>query len=261
MSDRFKPEQHGTFLCRLCGLALFRSLHQFQSSCGWPSFDNEIPSSILRQSDLDGNRTEIVCNRCKGHLGHVFEGEYYTNNNLRHCVNSTSLDFVDNNEIIDSDEIIIAGGCFWGIEHLLSAEQGVVKTESGYIGGNLKQPTYQDICTGNTGHFEAVRVIFDTKLTSVDKLYKIFFESHNPFQFDGQGVDRGSQYRSGIFVYNNQQKLAAKLLISKLESIYNNKISTIVLPVTTFWPAEAAHQEYFKTNPNSPIYHIRKKLF
>ena len=261
MSDKFKPEQHGTFLCRLCGYALFRGLHQFQSSCGWPSFDNEITKRILRQSDQDGNRTEIICQRCKGHLGHVFEGEYLTKNNLRHCVNSTSLDFVDNNEILDSDEIIIAGGCFWGIEHILSVDKGVIKTESGYIGGKLSQPTYRDICTGDTGHFEAVRVLFDTNKISIDKLYKIFFESHNPFQFDGQGVNKGSQYQSGIFAYNDQQKASAQSLISELEDIYNKKISTLVLPVTTFWPAEESHQEYFKKNPNSPICHIRKKLF
>ena len=90
---------------------------------------------------------------------------------------------------------------------------------------------------------------------------KIFFESHNPFQFDGQGVNKGSQYQSGIFAYNDQQKASAQSLISELEDIYNKKISTLVLPVTTFWPAEESHQEYFKKNPNSPICHIRKKLF
>ena len=91
---RYQPKQFGTFLCRLCGKGLFRAEHQFTSSCGWPSFDDEVLGSIKKQADVDGQREEILCARCDGHLGHVFTGEYMTQKNMRHCVNATSIEFV-----------------------------------------------------------------------------------------------------------------------------------------------------------------------
>lgn len=260
-SDRYKPKQFGTFLCRACGQALFRAEHQFQSSCGWPSFDNEIKGTIERQKDSDGQREEIICSQCASHLGHVFKGEYLTTKNLRHCVNSTSLDFVTDTKILISDEIIIAGGCFWGIEHLMSLEIGVVKAESGYIGGQIDSPTYQLICRGDSGHYEAVRVVFDSALTSADTLYKVFFELHDPFQFDGQGVDRGSQYKSAIFTYSSAQSTIVDTLIYHLEKTYNQEVSTVVLPMTTFWLAEESHQNYFNKHPGHAICHQRTKRF
>lgn len=260
-SERYKPKDYGTFLCRACGQALFRANHQFQSGCGWPSFDNEIAGVIKKLKDNDGIREEILCCRCESHLGHVFEGEYLTAKNLRHCVNSTSLDFVTDKIILNSDEIIIAGGCFWGLEHLISLETGVVKVESGYIGGASKAPTYEQICKGNTGHYEAVRVVFDEALTSADTLYRVFFELHDPFQFDGQGVNRGTQYQSAIFTYSPAQSLIANTLISLLKNINQEKVSTKVLPMTTFWPAEEYHQDYFKKHPKNAICHQRIQRF
>ena len=108
-----KPKGDGTFLCRGCGLALYRAPSQFLSHCGWPSFDAEIKGAIRYQPDADGRRTEILCARCDGHLGHVFSGEGYTDKNTRHCVNGLAIDFTQNEKVLDTREIIFGGGCFW----------------------------------------------------------------------------------------------------------------------------------------------------
>jgi len=250
----------GTYLCRQCGLALFRSDHKFLSSCGWPSFDNELENAIKRQPDQDGRRTEILCQRCDAHLGHVFTGEGFTEKNLRHCVNSLAIDFVDDLEMNDSEEAIFAGGCFWGMQQLFREIQGVVKTEVGYIGGQSLSPTYRQICSGNTGHFEAVRVIYDPTKTDYEALLKVFFEIHDPTQFDGQGVDIGDQYKSVIFYFNELQKAAAEKLILLLKNKGLN-IATQLLPVTTFWLAEESHQDYYQKHSSAFVCHRRIKRF
>ncbi|WP_428414073.1 peptide-methionine (R)-S-oxide reductase, partial [Legionella sp.] len=151
----------GTYLCRRCGLALFRGSSQFSSGCGWPGFDANIVQAVKQVPDSDGQRMEILCERCNAHLGHVFTGEYFTQNNLRHCVNAASIDFVADSMVLDTEEAIVAGGCFWGVEHFLKLIPGVLKVESGYTGGVTLDPGYEQICQGNTGHYEAVRVVYD----------------------------------------------------------------------------------------------------
>ena len=133
-------EGEGTYLCRQCGLALFRSTDKFISSCGWPSFDDELPNAIKRLTDADGRRTEIRCQRCDAHLGHVFMGEGFTEKNQRHCVNSLAIDFVQDGDVIDTEEAIYAGGCFWGVQYLLEQEPGVLFTEVGYTGEKKNFP-------------------------------------------------------------------------------------------------------------------------
>jgi peptide methionine sulfoxide reductase msrA/msrB len=260
-SSFIKPEQQGTFLCRQCGLALFRAAHQFASSCGWPSFDGQIAKAISEIADPDGVRKEIICSRCKGHLGHVFRGEGYTQNSVRHCVNQTSFDFVINDQIKDSSEIIVAGGCFWGIEHFMAQQEGVVKTEVGYIGGHLDVPNYNAVCTGRTGHYEAVRVLFDDAKITLEQILKTFFELHDPFQADGQGVDKGPQYRSAVFVFDQQQQKCCQALIDILQTQYNRKVATEIKSMSTFWAAEDYHQQYFIQHPSSPVCHRREKRF
>lgn len=254
-------QDEGSYLCRQCGLALFRSHTKFHSGCGWPSFDQEIPNAILRERDADGIRCEILCARCHAHLGHVFKGEQLTALNTRHCVNSTSLDFIPDLNVVDTEEAIFAAGCFWGVQSLFNQLKGVLKTEVGYTGGKKNYPTYNEVCSGTTGHFEAIRVIYDPKILSYEQVVKYFFEIHDPTQQNGQGPDRGDQYRSAIFYYDdNQRKIAEKMKIL-LANITQTSIATLILPVSLFWPAEDYHQNYDEKTGHQPYCHHHVKKF
>jgi len=250
----------GTYLCRQCGLALFRSHTKFHSGCGWPSFDEEIPGSVAREVDADGMRTEILCARCHAHLGHVFTGEHFTVKNTRHCVNSLSLDFVADLGVQDTEEAIFAAGCFWGVEYYFKKLPGVLKVEVGYTGGHKKNPTYQEVCNGNTGHYEAIRVVYNPEQISYEALTKYFFEIHDPTQTNGQGPDHGEQYLSVIFTYTDEQKKIALELIKQLEeSGYH--VATKLLPVSTFWRGEDYHQDYYAKTGKQPYCHRYEKKF
>lgn len=250
---------HGTYLCRRCGWALFRANSQFHSGCGWPSFDHEISGRIARHPDPDGHRTEITCARCHGHLGHVFIGEHLTKNNLRHCVNAASIDFAHSDQVDDTREIIVAGGCFWGIDYLFRQLPGVVQVESGYTGGHMASPSYQQVCQGHSGHYEAVRVVFDQSHLNDERVLKYFFEIHDSTQENGQGPDIGPQYQSAVFFYALEQKTTTTHLIEILQGL-GYSVATKILPVSTFWPAEAYHQDYHHHN-KQPYCHRRVKRF
>lgn len=259
-SHDYETVQKGTYLCRQCGLALFRGDNQFHSGCGWPSFDEEIPDAVKQVPDRDGRRTEILCRRCGAHLGHVFTGEQLTLKNTRHCVNGLSLDFVADQKVLDTEEAMFAAGCFWGVEALFKKLPGVVKTEVGYSGGHTDHPNYQDICRGDTGHYEVLRVIYDKKLLSFEQLCKYFFEIHDFSQNDGQGPDIGLQYQSRIFYYDEPQKEIALMLIKLLQT-QGYSVATQILPVSTFWPAEDYHQDYYGKNGHRPYCHTHKNIF
>ncbi|MFA5960519.1 MAG: bifunctional methionine sulfoxide reductase B/A protein [Tatlockia sp.] len=252
--------QTGTYLCRRCGLALFRAENQFSAGCGWPSFDDSVLDTVQSIPDRDGLRTEILCVRCKGHLGHVFTGEHFTHKNLRHCVNSLALDFVPNGTVIDTEEAILAGGCFWGVEYFLKAVPGVLKAESGYTGGSVLNPSYEQICNGNTGHFEAVRVVYDRAKTTYQKVVMRFFEIHDPTEVNGQGPDRGQQYQSAVFYYNEAQRATAQGLIEVLQT-KGYRVATHLLPVQPFFAAETYHQDYYSKHHKAPYCHKPVKRF
>lgn len=253
-------DEPGTYLCRQCGLALYHAQTKFHSGCGWPSFDEEIPGNVLTEPDADGHRYEILCARCKAHLGHVFKGEGFTPKNMRHCVNSLSLDFVPNLTVKDTEEAIFAAGCFWGVEYYLKKLPGVLKTEVGYIGGHKQNPSYEDVCSGTTGHLEAIRVVYDPTKINYHDLVKYFFEIHDPTQTTGQGPDLGEQYLSAVFYFNDTQKNTAQELIEELtQKGYN--VVTKLLPASTFWPAENYHQDYYTKTAKSPYCHHYTKRF
>lgn len=127
------------------------------------------------------------------------------------------MEFIPDREL-KTDTAIFAGGCFWGVEYFMQKAPGVLTVESGYIGGETDHPTYEDVCRKNTGHAEAVRVVFDASQTIYEALAKLFFEIHDPTQLDRQGPDRGEQYRSEIFYMNPQQKEVAEKLIEQLKT-------------------------------------------
>lgn len=253
-------DEAGTYLCRQCGLALFRAGAKFHSGCGWPSFDEEITGAVKKEQDADGRRTEILCAQCDAHLGHVFQGEGFSTKNTRHCVNSLSLDFVADLHVENTEEAIFAAGCFWGVEYYFKILPGVLKTEVGYTGGHKTDPTYEEVCTGDTGHFEAIRVVYDPTKISYEDLTKYFFEIHDPTQNNGQGPDLGEQYLSVIFYYDDPQKKVAQKLITELKQKDYN-IATQVLPVSTFWPAEEYHQAYYQKTGKNPYCHQYVKRF
>ncbi len=249
--EYFEHDDEGVYICRQCDLPLFLSDDKFTCGCGWPSFDDTLGC----EERPDGDRVEVVCPRCTGHLGHVFDGEGLTQKNRRYCINSLSLDFENGKGIA-----IVAGGCFWGVEHLLKDLPGVLDVVSGYSGGEVADPTYEEVCGGNTGHAEAVQVVFDPEKISYEDVLKAFFEIHDPTQKDGQGPDLGSQYRSAVFYLRKEQKEVAEKLINQLKG-KGFDVVTEVVPASKFYPAEDYHQDYYVKNNKQPYCHYRSKIF
>ncbi len=235
----------GIYVCKQCGEALYFSDSKFNSSCGWPSFDDEIPGKIKRQPDADGSRTEILCNKCGGHLGHVFEGENYTQKNIRHCVNSVSLDFISADDINNKYKTAYFGaGCFWGTQYYFDEMQGVLFTEVGYGGGITDNPTYEQVCSDTTKHAELVKVVYNPEIIKYNDLLKKFFEIHNPTQVNRQGADVGTQYRSIILYTNENQKKLSELEIAGM-LLSGIDVKTEIVKFKKFWKAEEYHQYYY----------------
>ncbi len=252
--------EKGSYNCKRCSAKLYHSGDKFASTCGWPSFDDEIKGAVKKLPDPDGQRTELLCANCGGHLGHVFKGEQLTDKNVRHCVNSISLTFVPYNAESKTAKAYFAGGCFWGVEHLFASKEGVISAVSGYMGGTTENPSYQDVVKGNTGHLETVEITYNPTKVDYEELTKFFFEIHDPTQADGQGPDIGQQYLSVVFYENDDEKKTSQKLIDILKT-KGYIVVTKVQSVTPFWKAEEYHQDYYDKNKKQPYCHAYKKKF
>jgi peptide methionine sulfoxide reductase msrA/msrB len=249
----------GIYVCRQCGLPLFDSKAKFEAGCGWPSFDKSFPLAVKELLDNDGERIEILCARCGGHLGHVFRGEKLTQEDTRHCANSLSIRFVSKStqdeyikdvaHKLDPSEIVIGGGCFWCIEAAMLRVPGILDAVSGYAGGSVPEPKYEAVCSGETGHAEVVKITYDKNTLSLEELLDMFFKIHDPTSKNKQGNDIGTQYRSIILYMNAEEEFRIKAYISKRQSDYNSQIVTEVSALKNFYAAESYHQRYFEKNP------------
>ncbi len=151
--------------------------------------------------------------------------------------------------------IVLAGGCFWCTEGVYQETPGVVDVVSGYAGGTKETADYETVCSGTTGHAESIKITYDPTKTSFGKLLKVFFAvAHDPTQLNGQGADRGKQYRSAIFYANDDQKRVAEAYINQLNDakVFDKPIVTTLEPLNGFYPAENYHQDYFRHNPDNP---------
>ena len=155
---------------------------------------------------------------------------------------------------MNNDKAIFASGCFWGTEFYFQKAGGVISTAAGYTGGHKENPTYSNVCSGSTGHAEAVEVVFDPSKTSYENLVKLFFETHNPATKNRQGPDVGEQYRSAIFYVNEEQKTIAEDLIKVLKE-KGHEVITEVTKASTFFKAEDKHQQYYTNKGGNPYCH------
>nr|WP_255557686.1 peptide-methionine (S)-S-oxide reductase MsrA [Flavobacterium taihuense] len=152
------------------------------------------------------------------------------------------------------ETITLGGGCYWCVEAVYENLKGVKSVVSGFSGGKTINPSYEEVCSGTTGHAEVVQITFDKTVTNLDEIFKVFFTVHDPTTLNRQGADRGTQYRSVIFYNKEEQKQEAKSIIAELKNakVYDNPIVTTLEPFTTFYKAEDYHQNYYANNKNQP---------
>jgi peptide methionine sulfoxide reductase msrA/msrB len=272
--------QPGLYVDVVSGEPLFSSLDKFDSGTGWPSFTQPVPGAdVVEKKDtaLGMERTEVRSGLADSHLGHVFD-DGPSPNGQRFCINSAALKFIPLEEMDQSGygkylgafvkaglikepvhaTAILAGGCFWGMEEILRKIPGVIKTTVGYTGGTTDDPTYEDVCTGATGHAEAVEIVFDSARLSYESLLDYFYRMHDPTTLNRQHNDVGTQYRSAIFYTSQEQKETAEKVKLRWDKSgkFTRPITTEITAAGKFYPAEEYHQKYLVKNPGGYTCHI-----
>jgi peptide methionine sulfoxide reductase msrA/msrB len=276
--DNHKP---GLYVDVVSGEPLFSSLDKFDSGTGWPSFTQPVKGTDLvekKDSDLGMVRTEVRSKTADSHLGHVFDDGPSDKGGLRYCINSAALKFIPLEEMDQAgygqylepfvkaglikapmhETAILAGGCFWGMEEIIRKIPGVIKTTVGYSGGTTPDPTYEEVCTGGTGHAESIEVIFDSSRLSYESLLDYFFRMHDPTTLNRQHNDVGTQYRSAIFYNGEAQKKTAESVKARWDKSgkFNRPITTEITAAGKFYSAEEYHQKYLVKHPGGYTCHV-----